>query len=75
MEITFKSDRIESFKASWPCNHIPELSEITFEMESNGDLVDIVALDANGEYVDSAEFDGPALLALSDDARRDVLNL
>lgn len=68
MTVTIHYQAIESWKRGWPCNHIPELDSITFEYASNGDLVDITAL-VDGEYVDSSEFDGPALLALSQDCQ------
>src|SRR5437870_4279148 len=61
---TFSYAQIEAFKDQWPCSGIPELDSITFEFADNGDLVDIVAM-VDGHQVDSAEFDGPALLALS----------
>ena len=63
-------EEIESFKDQWPCNGLPELESITFEYDSRGDLVDILAIDINGRAVDIADFDGPALLALSQDAQR-----
>ena len=73
MTYTFKHSAIEGFKRTYPCSGIPELESISFEMESNGDLVDVIAIDMNGEYIDSAEFDGSGLLALSEDARAVVL--
>jgi hypothetical protein len=69
MRVTLNSQQIQAFKNTWPCNGIPELSQITFEFSSNGDLVDIDAYQ-DSKYVDSAEFDGPALLALSHDAQK-----
>lgn len=62
--------QIESFKRSYPCSGIPELSGITFEFDSRGNLVDIIALSwEDGTYTDSSEFDGAGLLALSHDAQ------
>ena len=66
MRVTLSYLEIQSFKRTWPCNGIPALDSITFEYDSNG-LVDIEAK-LDGKYVDSSEFDGPALLALSQDA-------
>jgi hypothetical protein len=66
MRVTLTSAEIQSFKRTYPCNGIPELDSITFEYDSNG-LVDIDAR-VDGKYVDSSTFDGPALLALSQDA-------
>jgi hypothetical protein len=52
---------VDAFKTSYPCSGLPSRA-ITFEFDSrNGDLVDI--------FPDSARFDGPALLALSQDAQ------
>ena len=67
-KITLDYTTIEDFKDSWPCNGIPELDSITFEFARNGDLVDIEAV-ADGKPVDSSGFDGPALLALSQEAQ------
>lgn len=61
-------DAIElaAFKRRWPCHGLPdELESLTFVYATNGDLVDIDARDASDRYLDSADFDGPALLALS----------
>ena len=60
--------QLYTFKRQWPCSGIPELDSITFEFDSRGDLVDIIAMQ-DGKPVDSAEFDGPALLALSENAQ------
>lgn len=67
---TLRYDAIETFKRSWPCHGLPDnLHSISFEFASNGDLVDIEAYADDGTRLDSAEFDGPALLALCSDAR------
>lgn len=69
MQVFMSHERVERFKRQYPCSGIPELSGITFEFDSNGDLCDIIALDwEDGQRTDSADFDGPALLALSQDA-------
>ena len=71
MTVTLTHAQIEQFKHSFPCSGIPELSGITFHFSSNGDLVDIVALDwETGTYIDSSEFDGDGLLALSHEAQK-----
>jgi hypothetical protein len=67
MTYTFKHESIEAFKRSWPCSGIPALESISFDFDGS-DLVEIIAIDEDSEYIDSAEFDGPALLALSQDA-------
>lgn len=62
---------LDTFKASWPCHGLPEsLHSITFDFDESGDLVDIVAKARNGRTLDSAAFDGPALVALSQDAAK-----
>jgi hypothetical protein len=66
MRVTLNYSEIQAFKRGYPCNGIPELDSITFEYDSNG-LCDIDAR-LDGKYVDSATFDGEALLALSQDA-------
>lgn len=64
---------IESLKERWPCHRLPDnLWSLWFSFDSNGDLVDIVAKARNGRTLDIATFDGPALVALSEDAQRKV---
>lgn len=61
---------ISDFKRFWPCHGLPVLlNEISFEFASNGDLIDIKAKDIEGNTLDTAEFDGPALVAMSKDAQ------
>lgn len=68
---TIRYDALATFKRSWPCHGLPDsLHSISFEFASNGDLIDIAAYDDNQKRLDSAEFDGPALLALSQDAAK-----
>ena len=51
---------VEAFKRIYPCSGLPDRA-ITFQFDRrNGDLVDI--------WPDSHTFDGPGLLALSQDA-------
>ncbi len=64
-------DDLDTFKASWPCNHIPDGICVAFEYSSNGDLVDISWFDAD-TGLDIAEPEGmdeAAILALSQDAQ------
>lgn len=64
--------RLEAFKAHWPCHGLPDgLEYLTCEFAANGDLIDIVATDEFGAVMDTHEFDGPALVALTQDIRRD----
>ncbi len=68
--ITINRTDLDAFCAQWPCHGIPTtLASITFWFADNGDLVDILAKSRNGRRVDSATFDGPALVALSQDAQ------
>lgn len=54
---------VRSFKDRWPCRGLPTVP-ISFEFDKrNGDLVDVLS------RPDSVNFDGPALLALSQDAQ------
>lgn len=53
---------VEAFRRQWPCSGLPS-SRVTFSYASNGDLVDITP------YRVAARFDGPAAVALSEDAR------
>lgn len=72
MQVTIPAAKISEFCRQWPCHGFPDsLGSITFEFDKrNGDLVDIIALDDEGNIVDSAAFDGPALVALAEDAKR-----
>ncbi|MER9680809.1 hypothetical protein NKJ23_15955 [Mesorhizobium sp. M0184] len=68
---TFNRADLDAFKSTWPCHGLPDsLNRLTFEFGSNGDLVDIEAKARNGRRLDSAEFDGPAMVALSQDAQK-----
>lgn len=66
---TLHLKEIEAFKHSWPCHGLPDnLYSIAFTFGSNGDLVDIEAKSRNGRKLRIADFDGPALTALCEDA-------
>lgn len=68
---TFNRAALDAFKATWPCHGLPDsLNRLTFEFGSNGDLVDIEAKARNGRTMDSAAFDGPAMVALASDAQK-----
>jgi len=61
---------IDAFKRKWPCHGFPDnLNNVLFEFADNGDLVNVDAKDDNGKMLDTSDFDGPALLALSQDAQ------
>lgn len=62
-------EELDAFKARWPCHGLPDnLETLTFDFDC-GDLVDIDARDDHGRWLDSAEFDGLSLVALSEDAQ------
>lgn len=65
-------DQIDAFKAQWPCHGFPDnLRRIHAYFDAKGDLVDLAAYGpdeygADRQWLDTAEFDGPALVALVD---------
>lgn len=66
---TLRWDHIEAFKRQWPCHGLPDnLHSLSCCFALNGDLVDVQAFDEQEHLLDTAEFDGPALLALTQDA-------
>jgi hypothetical protein len=68
---TLRYDAIEAFKVAWPCHGLPDsLHSLSCEFASNGDLVDIEAYDEIGQPLDTHDFDGPALLALTQDCQK-----
>lgn len=68
----YDRDRLDAFKAHWPCHGLPDgLEYLTCEFAANGDLVDMTAIDAFGAVMDTHDFDGPALVALTADIQRD----
>jgi hypothetical protein len=54
-------DDVADFRSQWPCSGLPDKA-MWFEFESNGDLVDVGPMD-------TSRFDGPDLLALSQNAQ------
>lgn len=68
---TLRYDAIEAFKRSWPCHGLPDnLHSLSCEFASNGDLVDLEAYDEEQHLLDTHAFDGPALLALTQDCQK-----
>ena len=61
--VAVSAQDVTKFNSQWPCSNIPEIA-VQFDFDRNG-LVDIRF--SNG--VDSSEFDGAALSALSQDAQ------
>jgi len=60
--VTVSAEQVRFFNSTYPCSPIPE-EDITFEFQGT-DLVDIIS------ETPSEEFDGDALLALSQDAQK-----
>ena len=59
---------VSRFNRQFPCSEVPDGCDLLIELDSrNGDLVNITAHLEGGEYVDSSEIDGSALLALCND--------
>jgi hypothetical protein len=69
MQVTLNRHEIAAFKRTFPCSGLPDLLSITFDYEVNGDLCGITAVDEDGSWIDSEEFDGAGLLALSQDCQ------
>jgi hypothetical protein len=66
---SFTYRQLAAFKAQWPCHGISdEITFMSFTFDTGGDLVDIEATGDNGQHFDAAAYDGPAALALSQDA-------
>jgi hypothetical protein len=61
--VTVSAEQVRYFNSTWPCSPIP-VEPITFEYDSQGNLCDILS------ETPSEEFDGDALLALSEDAAK-----
>jgi hypothetical protein len=68
---TLNENFIYDFKKSWPCHGLPDdMVSISCEFASNGDLIDFEVKDSQGNTLDSQDFDGPALLALTQDCQK-----
>jgi hypothetical protein len=81
--VRVSGEEVNTFNRQFPCSGIPDDSSFEFELDAkNGDLVNIVMWinpdsvyqDYHGENVDSAEYDGDGLLALSNDATNYCVN-
>ena len=68
MQVTLNRHEIAAFKRTFPCSGLPDLLSITFDYEA-GDLCGITAVDEDGSWIDSEDFDGAGLLALSQDCQ------
>ena len=72
LAITIQHDTINTFKSQWPCNGIPENTDIiNCVFDKNGDLVDLELVDASDSPIPSDRYidAGAALNALMDDAK------
>jgi hypothetical protein len=67
MRVTLKHYEVQRFKRQFPSSRIPDLDSITFEFQG-GNLVDIEAT-IEGQPIDSSQFAGDGLHALSEDAK------
>jgi len=69
MIITIETTALDRFRASWPCNNLEDVGHVVVCLDDrSGDLVDLTAYDDEQEEIDIETIDGPALLALIDDA-------
>lgn len=67
--VSVSSEETRRFNRQFPCSNIPDGSTFLIELDArNGDLVNLTMHLEDGEYVDSSEYDGSALLALTTDA-------
>lgn len=58
-------DMLDAFRAEWPCHGFPDtLACVVAHFDARGDLVELEAFSPDGNPLDTATFDGPALLAL-----------
>lgn len=67
-----RRDAIDAFKRRWPAHGLPDdLESLACDFASNGDLVDLeayaVGADGSDIRLDTHEFDGAALRALTED--------
>lgn len=62
---TLRRESIDAFKRSWPAHGLPDdLESISAEIDCFENLIDLEAYDENEKQIDTAAFDGPALVAL-----------
>lgn len=73
--VSVSSGETTEFNRHWPCSNIPDGSTFLIELDArNGDLVDITMHLEDGQFADSSEYDGQALLALTHDATNFAVN-
>jgi hypothetical protein len=67
--VSVSGDETRDFNSRWPCSNIPDGSRFLIELDArNGDLINTTMHLEDGQYVDSGDYDGQALLALTHDA-------
>jgi hypothetical protein len=67
--VSVDGDETREFNRHWPCSEIPNGCTLLIELDArNGDLVNITTHLEDGQYIDAAEIDGTALLAMCNDA-------
>lgn len=69
--VTVSPEEVHAFASTWPCSGLNTDLGFVFEFSaSNGDLVDLNEIRDGRAFPHDDEGDGPALVALSDDACR-----
>lgn len=58
--VTVSAAEVSEFRAGWPCSRLPDVPIAFVFQVSNGDIVDIIGTD----------YDGEDMLALSEDAQQ-----
>lgn len=73
--VSVSSEETRKFNSQFPCSNIPDGSQFLIELDArNGDLVNITMHLEDGQYADSSDYDGSALLALTHDANNFAIN-
>lgn len=62
--VSVSESDLSEFRRQWPASGLSGLRGVAFEFDSNGDLVDIRYRNGTSDH-----WDGPALVALSQDAQ------
>jgi hypothetical protein len=73
--VSVSGEETRGFNKQFPCSNIPNGSTFLIELDArNGDLVNVTMHLEDGECVDSSEYDGAGLLALTTDANNFAVN-
>ena len=73
--ITIERSAIDRLISSWPCSGISDRVDLIVAAFDNGDLVDLEVCDDADVMLDAELYDGPAMLALLEDAQRDAITV